>query len=471
MSNDSKSTGGGGASAEWAAGTARTMITPSESMWMAGFGARDRQSEGVHQDLHAKALALEDREENRTVIVSVETLFIGRRSRAVIAEQCAKEYDLPAKRLVLNATHTHQGPVTRVARTAVTDDGERRLVPETPDSANFIPIEYYGVDETYRERTLEYRRFLEETIIKLVGEALDDRSPARLRYGRGRCGSAMSRRQPYEDGIAFRPYSDGPVDHEVPVLIVRDIDEEGDEAVRALLFGYACHTTVQFLYEFSGDWAGYAQEFLEERFPNAMAIFLQGCGGDQKAYPQREQRYTETHARAVAIGVEAALESVCKPVRGPIKAAYEEIDISFEAPPDREELERRSESDDHRERWKAEYLLSVLEEHDEIPTEYPYPIQALGFGTDLTFLALAGEVLVGYSLRLKDELDGPVWIAGYSNDAFTYVPTERALAEGGYEADAVIRNTGLPGKWKPGLEDRIVEKARSLAARVHTPAE
>jgi len=79
------------------------------------------------------------------------------------------------------------------------------------------------------------------------------------------------------------------------------------------------------------------------------------------------------------------------------------------------------------------------------------------------------EVLVEYSLRLKEELDGPVWVAGYSNDAFTYVPTEQAIYEGGYEADHVVENTTLPGPWKPDIEDRIVSKTRALVDRVHTP--
>lgn len=457
-------------SPEWHAGTARCDITPERSMWMAGFGARDRPSEGVRQSLCASALALEDREGKRTAIVSVEVLFVGRSLRAAVARRCAKEYGVEPRRLLLNATHTHQGPVTRIATETVERDGETRRVPRTPESATFIPIEYYGVDEELRERTIAYRERLEDVLVALVGEALDELAPAALSFGRGRCGSAMSRRRPYEDGIAFRPYADGPVDHEVPVLAVEDPDGEGDEAMRALLFGYACHTTTQFIYEFSGDWAGHTRRFLEERFENATAIFLQGCGGDQKAYPQRRPRYVEGHARAVALGVEAAIESVCRPVRGALRTTYEEIEIEFEAPPSRDELEARAESDDHGERWRAEYLLSVLEDRGEIPTGYPYPIQALGFGTDLTLVALAGEVLVGYSLRLKDELEGPLWVAGYSNDAFTYVPTERALAEGGYEGDRVIENTGLPGRWKPGLEDRIVRKSRSLVDRVRTPS-
>src|SRR6478672_7693752 len=47
----------GEAAAEgWQAGTARAAITPRDSMWMAGYGSRNRPSEGAVHDLWAKAL-------------------------------------------------------------------------------------------------------------------------------------------------------------------------------------------------------------------------------------------------------------------------------------------------------------------------------------------------------------------------------------------------------------------------------
>ncbi|WP_435361717.1 hypothetical protein [Haloarchaeobius sp. DFWS5] len=453
----------------WSAGTATRTITPDEPMWMAGFFARDEPSQGIHKDLHAKALALSDEAGNTAVIASVELLFVGHQLRTAVAERCAETYDLEPRRLLLNATHTHQGPVTRTATTGGDTEGGGQSRPKSPDRIRFLPLEAYGVDEKYQQRAVEYRDSLVETLVSLVGDALDDRRPAELTYGHGRCGSAMSRRRPYEDGISFTPYAGGPVDHDVPVLSVEDPTKSGDDAIFGLVFGYACHTTVQHLTEFSGDWAGYTQEILEDRYPNATALFLQGCGGDQKAYPEREQRYVEGHARAVALGVEAALQAERRPVRGPLTVAYEEIDIAFEDPPSRAELEEMADADDEAASWRASHLLATLDEYGSVPREYPYPIQALGFGTDLTMVALAGEVLVEYSLRLTEELDGPVWVSGYSNDAFTYVPTKQAIYDGGYEGGNVIRLTTAPGTWKPDIEDRIVSATRSLVARVQTP--
>ena len=60
----------------WRAGVAVAKITPRQSMWMAGYAARTRPSEGVAQDLYAKALALEDAEKNRLVLVTMDLIGV-----------------------------------------------------------------------------------------------------------------------------------------------------------------------------------------------------------------------------------------------------------------------------------------------------------------------------------------------------------------------------------------------------------
>lgn len=71
-------------------------------------------------------------------------------------------------------------------------------------------------------------------------------------------------------------------------------------------------------------------------------------------------------------------------------------------------------------------------------------------------------MLIKYLLTLKERLQGDVWPLGYSNDDFTYVPTKRAVYEGG----DVIVYTSSPGPPKPDTEDCIVETALALAERV-----
>jgi hypothetical protein len=87
------------------------------------------------------------------------------------------------------------------------------------------------------------------------------------------------------------------------------------------------------------------------------------------------------------------------------------------------------------------------------------------FGDQLTWVALGGEVVIDYNRRLKKELGGkgPVWVTGYANDVMAYIPSERVLKEGGYEGDTSQVPYGMPAKWGPGIENKIVAKVLDLA--------
>lgn len=430
---------------EWLAGTATADITPSEPMRMAGYGSREEPAEGTLQDLHAKAVALEDETGTRFVAVGVELLAISRSLHATITEACKEQYDLAAANLLLNASHTHCGPVYRERKTEV-----------------------FSLNDEERAQAREYRSFLEETLVDVIGRALNSLSPASLTYSHSQCGIAMNRRIPLEVGIGFQPYPDGPVDHDVPVLAVESPD---GETLRAILFGYACHPTTLFIREWTGDWAGYAMEYLEEEFPDATAVFVQGCGGDQKAYPQRELELTKHYGKALATAVRGALVAKRRPVHGPLRCVKEEVELEFEEPPSREEFESQLDAEYRYTRRHAEHMLAELDEHGELPRRHPYPIQAVGFGGDLTMVALTGEVLVDYSLKLKERLPGPLWVAGYSNNYFMYIPTVDDLFAGGYEGRDFVHLTEFPAPFDHSVEDRVLSTATSLARRVNPPGD
>ena len=87
------------------------------------------------------------------------------------------------------------------------------------------------------------------------------------------------------------------MDHDVPVLRV----DTPEGKLRAVLFGYACHNTTLSFYKFCGDYAGFAQHYLEAAHPDVTALFLLGCGGDQNPYPRRTLELAQQHGRSLAI--------------------------------------------------------------------------------------------------------------------------------------------------------------------------
>ncbi|MFB6295473.1 MAG: neutral/alkaline non-lysosomal ceramidase N-terminal domain-containing protein [Halobacteriales archaeon] len=434
-------TDGGSPGAGWRAGVADTVITPEVRLWMGGYADRRGPAEGVHLDLHAKALAFEDGAGNRAVVVSVEVSTIPGELRAAVAERCESDYGLAPERLLVNASHTHCGPEFRPEKLEIVFD--------------------VGPDSEIGHNAAAYRDRLEDELVALVGEALDDCRPATLQYSRGACAIATSRRRPTEDGVAFGPHPDGPSDHDVPVLSVSSGDER-----RAILFGYACHPSSLMIQRYSGDWAGHAQRVLEEAYPSATAVFLQGCGGDQKAYPQRTLDLAEQHGRTLANAVRGALESRQRPVGGPLRVAFDRTELGFTDPPSREQLERDLDAEDPQTRASAAALLDELDATGDIETTREHPIQAVGFGADLTLVAMAGEPFAEYGIALKDRLPGPTWVAGYSHETFPYLPTESAHHEGGYEVDRAPTLFDVPSKLAPDAERRVLHAATALGERV-----
>lgn len=427
------------AETKWQVGVATVKITPEKPMWMAGYAGRKGPSEGVVGDLFAKAMAIQDDQGQRIVIVTTDLIGIPRDLRNQLEAEVKEKYQLPREGLWLNASHTHCGPELRMSR---------------------IPLEGPPAEVEQRmQLALDYSAKLHQQLLELIGQSLKELSPANLDYLHARCGFAMNRRRPTVQGFTNSPHSDGPVNHNVPVL--RITTPEGK--LRAVLFGYACHNTTMGFNQFSGDYAGFAQQYLEEAHAGVTAMFFTGCGGDQNPYPRSKVEYLHYHGRALATAVDAALETVPKPVSGPLRLKYDEVQLNFAPPPSPAELEKLAAGTAVPASGHARRLLNELKETGKIRSTYDYPVQVVQFGQDWTVIALAGEVVVDYSLRLEREL-APlnVAVAGYSNDVFGYVPSLRVLQEGGYEAGGAMLWGSLPGPFASDVEDKIIGKVREL---------
>ena len=417
----------------WKAGAASVKITPETLMWMAGFAGRNKPADGVTVDLFAKALAIEDGQGERVVLVTLDLIGVPRTLRQNVAARAQKELGLLPARLLLNASHTHSGPELRAR----------------------------GLDDP-NNRDAEadaYTAKLEGTLVQLIGQALAHLQPAHLRQSHARCGFAMNRRTPTPKGYTNHPYPQGPVDHQVPVLHAT----AADGAEIAILFGYNCHATTLGLYQFSGDYPGYAQQVLEEAHPGAVAMFMNGCSGDQNPYPRNTVELAQTHGRSLATAVEAALTTDMNALTGAIKSAYNEIALTYSPTPTEQQLAERKASTNKLDAGYATRLLGVLKERGNLPADYPYPVQVIRLGGGVTMVALGGEVVVDYGLRLKREIQDPfVWMAGYSNDVMTYIPSLRVLKEGGYEAGDAMKWGAHPAPWSEKVEEQIVGEVHRL---------
>ena len=425
----------------WKVGVASIRITPESPIWMAGYAARNKPSEGMVHDLHAKSLVIEDADGTKVVLLTLDLIGFPDELHGLLAKHLGQRYGIPAECLLINVSHTHSGPELRVSQ-----------------------AEHYEVDKERVETCCRYYEKLKNELLpKVLDEAMANLKPAEIAYSHARAGFAMNRRTPTERGVINHPYPDGPVDHEVPVL--RVTSKEGK--LVAVLFGYACHNTTLDFYKICGDYAGYAQAYLEASHPEAKALFMIGCGGDQNPYPRRTWELAEQHGRALANAVEAALQTKFTPVSGPLQASMVDVELEFAPAPSKEQLEKEAKSSDKYTRNHAKALLGQLEENGEIDLTLDTVVQAIRFGDSLLMLALPGETVIDYSLRFKKEFtETPLWVAGYSNNLFGYLPSLRVLKEGGYEGGDAFRYGSEPGPFSETVEDRIVEGVHKAVENV-----
>ncbi|MGC1272692.1 MAG: neutral/alkaline non-lysosomal ceramidase N-terminal domain-containing protein [Planctomycetaceae bacterium] len=430
----------------WKAGVAAVVITPDVPMWMAGYASRDKPAEGKLHDLKAKGLAIEDLHGRRAVIVTIDLVGIDRGLSSAVCEELAKRHALPRDAILLSVSHTHSGPVAGMT-----------LRPT------------YALDEANQRLIEHYTNVLKDRLVAVAGKAIESLAPADLAWGNGHAGFAVNRRENYETNVPqLREQGrlKGPFDHDVPVLSVRD--KAG--ALQAVLFGYACHATVLSGYDWSGDYPGFAQIALEKAHPGAIAMFFAGCGADQNPLPRRTVALAEAYGNSLAESVDEVLGAPMTLIDGRLTTAYRETVIPFAAVPSREELNQTAAGSNRYEVGRAKLLLSQLDRDGAIRADYPYPVQAWRLD-GLTLVALGGEVVVDYSLRLKRELGAETtWVAGYTNDVMAYIPTRRVLEEGGYEGGDSMVYFGLPSPWSPEIETRIVTAVHEQVQKVRTDA-
>ena len=446
--------------AEWKAGVAKADITPAEKLWMGGYAARKGPAEGVQQSLFMKLFLVEDKSESRLAVVTMDLIGVPKPFREKVEALAAEKFQVPPRSLLINASHTHSGPMIRAYQPP--GGGPRK------PAYSKIPEEEH---EMRVRQTQEYETFLLKTVEELFRSAESELGPVSLSHSKARCGFAMNRRTPSGPGVwKNKPNPDAPVDHEVPLLQVRSGEKK---ELIAVLFGYSCHATVLSGMEFSGDWPGYAQEYFEADHPGVIAMFVNGCSGDQNPYPRRMLHYAHRHGRSMATAIEAGLETPASELTGSLHTAISWEPIPYQKHPTKEALEEKAKSKDFYDARYAEFLLEALQSDAGLPESYPVPVQVIRFGNGLTLATIGGEVVIDYALRLKQELgevtDAPVWVAGYSNDVMTYIPSRRVLEEGGYEGGGAmryIRSSIHPSPWDPSIEDRLVGRIVTLTKQL-----
>ena len=241
--------------AQWQVGVAKADISPVESVPLAGYGGKTRMSKEIIHPIWLKAMAIKDSKGETSVLVTADLVGLSNKMVSIIAGNAIEKYKIPRERLILNTSHNHSCPVT--------------------EDVLWIYYELTPEEKAAKDRytAMIYKRYDE-----VISDALKNMEPAELHYELGLAGIAVNRRR--ARGPESRTFG-GQVDQDVPVITVKTGNQ-----LKAVLFGYSCHTTALGGLSINGDYAGFAQLELERSSPGSIAIFIQNCGGDANPLPR-----------------------------------------------------------------------------------------------------------------------------------------------------------------------------------------
>ena len=432
------------------AGTGKTDITPRGCVWMDGM-IRSHPSLGVHDSLFARALVLGNgREDARPfVLVSVDVCVLDEETTRAVREGAEVRTGIPARQIIVAATHTHSGPAA---------------------VGIFTPREPAFVQD------------LTASLIALIEEAARDLKPARIGAASGREETISHyRRLLADDGhvvMNWEPYPPerivGPLgiaDSEVGVVKV--VSDEDGAGMIGMLFNHAGHPNILSgdNYLLSADYPGLAARILE-RERGGVALFLNGAQGsvDIDGLRHRDWEGLDRAGRALALRASEAMDAAAPSASASIRG-----DSASYAIPGRSitEQERRwaegilaetggavrPMSDGIGDDYKALFYRRVRERG---PRDIPVEQVCLALG-DCALLSFPGEMYTEIGRRIKGLSPfARTYIVGLANGYIGYLPTREAIEKGGYAEDT---------RWvDAAAEEIVVAQSLALLRKVHAAA-
>lgn len=431
----------------WKAGIAKDIMTPQSPVWLAGYGCKREAKTTIHE-LWLKAIALEDSDGNRAFMLCSDHQGFPKSSYEKICSRLKKELDLNRDQIFLGFSHNHCGP---------------RFGEDLHD--------YYPVDAKQEELVESYTLWIEDKIVALAKESFVRMREVDLSRGNGNCSFAVNRRDNKEHKVEQMLNENqslkGPVDHQVPVLSIRD---HHTKELLGLVFSYSCHPTTLNFEHWCGDYPGFAQVALESNHPGVVAMFIQACGADQNPLPRRELHLCQKYGLMLAGAVEEALLQPMTPVSAKLRTSFEYCKLGYQELVTKDQLNEvmKGNSDDKiglqiKQRWAKRFLER---EESSFSTHFEYPVQVWSFGESFLFISMGGEAVVDYSLNLKKKYGDQTWVCGYANTLVAYIPSKRVYDEGGYEGGAHIYEYGYhpAERWDDKVEENILESIVHLKA-------
>jgi len=378
------------AQADLRAAAVRADITPQNSQWLLGYQAR--QSDGVHDRIYHRVLALEAAGTPFYLISTDVCLFSPNFYDTVMHELQART-GIDPTHVWWSVTHTHAAP---------------EIGP--PDMYKAL----LGRSDHDWDRA--YTTSVTDALIDAVKAARDKLEPARLSFATTTANANINRRARDVDGkISLGLNPDGPVDRQVNLMRL----QRPDGSPIALVINYAMHGTVmsgQNL-KISGDAPGVVAAYVEEQLGGTV-LYVNGAAGNiapiYSVYSDAASGHLSQFRVLLGDRVIASARAMSSGTDSIVIRHGQQIVET----PRRDDLT-----------WPDE--LSAYATSDRQRIRLPLRFLAIN---DTVIWSAPVEMFCDIAMNIRERSPfKQTFYFGYTNGWFGYLPTAKAFEEGGYE--------------------------------------
>jgi len=395
---------------------------------------------GVLDDVHARLVMIDSDGQGAALLVTLDVLNVGLPELQRLESALCLATGLPPEAVWIMVSHSHSAPIV-----GAIDD-------------------YTGLGP--------YWQTVCSQLSSSAGALRGRLQRVRLERGTGSCHFNINRRLPGPDGCPMLPNPDGVCDKDVAVLALRG----EDDSLVGLCYSYCCHPTILLGPQISGDYPGQTSLALEEEH-GGVALFLPGTFGnvrphlvnDEGGFRKCDADDSADCAQQLQAGVNVGLQNAQIVAGDAISARRVLHELPLASLPTVEEIDTILASQweepadavaNHQHQGLRRWAQTVEAAREEPPSSMSFRFSALSIGS-VQLVGMSGEFFLEYGMQAQALFGDHTIALGYTQGCQSYVPTDRALMEAGYETVAWKR-FGQLAPFAQGVEAAVEAGLRRL---------
>jgi hypothetical protein len=422
-------------------GVAEIDITPDFPVDLAGFASRASQSVGVLEPVKARALYLDDPSTGERLLwIACDVIAFAGDFVAALREWAGEALKLEPRQVILSATHTHSAPAT---------------------------VDLTGAGRFSGRYATLLRRRLEEVARQAAGKT----EPCRIVAAEAPLDLAVHRRGPGDR-------------HTDPVVWGLGFARDDGSFVAAML-NYAMHPVALGPGEerISPDWCGAASHATQAGLPGKpITLVTTGAAGNLNPPAVGvTQLEVSRMGRSIGHAAVAALKSAAPATPAPggetsaglrVQSVTVPLPLDWMEPAQIQKVVHEAIAGIKPGwEWESVFRYAVSAWGGEVTRqvqagggrEHPIEIEAVKLGDAVTIVVSGGELFSRFIERVREQVGTGrrVFVVGYSNAAYGYIPARESYPEGGYEVEQAhfFYNSFRP---KPGGLEMLADRAAEL---------